>query len=94
MHILLPLYFQTARNLRIRLECEHSIDEDNKIGVVAEFHDETHLNSYLAKTNIPITELNPSYCMTESIAKRRYHRIEHLPAKILALEKDFNYFRG
>ena len=39
-------------------------------------------------------ELTPTYCMPQAWHKRVYSRIQDLPARILALEKDFNYFRA
>ena len=71
-----------------------NIDTDNSNGVMADFHDETHFNWYLAHTEINVTELNPSYCIPEAVHKRRYSKVDNLPVKIIALEKDFNYFRG
>lgn len=68
------------------------IQEDENNGVMAQWHDETIWNAYLIGKEFK--EMDCSYCMTQSIAKRRYHRIHHLPAKIIALEKNIEYFRG
>lgn len=63
------------------------IDIDNSNGVMAQWHDETHWNRLLIDSLYKLTELNPSYCMPQAWSKRVYSKIEHLPAKILALEK-------
>lgn len=81
------------RYIRAMLIMGYKIDLDNEAGVMAQWHDETHWNKYLVNCLNELTELNPSYCMPEAIAKRRYSRIENFPPKILALEKDLTYFR-
>lgn len=73
------------------LVMDSMVSEDERNGVMAQFHDETHWNKYLIGKSFH--ELDCSYCMCQSVAKRKYHRIEKFPAKILALEKDFSYFR-
>ncbi len=68
------------------------IDQDTANGVMAQWHDETMWNKYLHdKKGFKV--LDCSYCMPESFSKRRYHKIENMPIKILALEKELNYFR-
>lgn len=59
---------------------------DIATGIIPIWHDESVWNKYLISGNFE--ELDPSYCMPQSIAKRNYSRISHLPAKILALEKE------
>jgi histo-blood group ABO system transferase len=63
------------------------IDIDTKRGVTAIWHDESHWNKLLVDFGSGIHELNPSYCMPQAWSKRVYSKIQHLPAKILALEK-------
>ena len=59
------------------------IDQDDKNGIVAVWHDESHLNRYLSETFAldQLKTLTPSYCYPESW---------NLPfkKKILALDKN------
>ena len=68
------------------------IDIDLKAGVMPVFHDESILNKFLISREYK--ELSCAYCIPEAMYKRRYSKIEHIKPKILALEKDFNYFRN
>lgn len=79
--------------LKVIKKLAANIDIDTANGLMADYHDETHWNHFLATTFLPIHELTPEYCMPQAWAKRVYSKIQHLPAKILALEKDFNYYR-
>lgn len=74
------------------LVLDSMIDEDERNGVMAEFHDESHWNKYLIGKKIH--ELDCSFCMCQAWSKRVYHKIHMMPAKILAMEKDFEYFRS
>jgi len=73
------------------IELDAAINADEARGIMAEYHDESHWNKWLTVNRK--TVLDSSYCMAESIAKRNYWKISHLKPIILALEKDFNYFR-
>ena len=73
------------------LSMKQWIDIDLKAGVMPIFHDESIWNKYLTINDHK--ELDCSYCIPEAIAKRRYSRIDNIHPLILALEKDFNYFR-
>jgi len=68
------------------------IDTDLSNGIMPIWHDESAWNKYLVLHKH--VELTPSYCMPEARGKREYCKVGDLPAKILALEKNFNYFRG
>lgn len=74
------------------LVLDSMIQEDERNGVMAEFHDESHWNKYLIGKEV--TEMDCSYCMPQSIAKRNYHKIQKFPARILALEKNFEEYRS
>lgn len=68
-----------------------SITRDEKFGVMATWHDESHLNHYLYN-NPPAKILDPSYCYPENAGphytdKWKLHGYFGLQPKILALEK-------
>jgi len=71
-------YLQMCRKLK------DNIDADDKIGVLAEWHDESHYNKYMADKSPKI--LTPAYCYPESW---------NLPfeKKLLALDKDHALYR-
>jgi hypothetical protein len=84
---------ETKTYLDMMFKLRDNINIDTANGVMADYHDETHLNHFMAYCE-DYKELNPSYCLPQAWAKRVYSKISYLPAKILALEKDFNYFRN
>ncbi len=55
----------SSRFLEMSREILSCIDEDSSKGIVAEWHDESHMNRYM-KDNPPTVELSPSYCYPES----------------------------
>ena len=59
------------------------IDEDLEAGIMAIFHDESHLNWYQAKNQLPL--LNPEYCFDSS-----YRQLEGLVPQIVAVDKNSN----
>jgi hypothetical protein len=63
------------------------VDEDLARGVVARWHDESHLNRYLA--DHPPHGLTPAYCYPE----RGYPHLASLSPVLLALEKDHRALR-
>lgn len=82
--------------LRMASAIKSAIEADKDKGIIAAFHDESHLNRYL-NDNKPALVLGPSYCYPEvalpgkSEAMRQHFvghvwKQEHTP-KILALEK-------
>lgn len=70
------------------------IDEDEKNGVVAVYHDESFLNKLVGDIVTDAYWLNPSYMMVEEPEKRLLWRIDHLKPKILALKKDHGSIRN
>jgi len=85
--------FQGGKNyLSAVKEMKAMIDKDRANDIMPIFHDESAWNKYLLGKEY--LELTPTYCMPQAWSKRVYSRIQDLPAKILALEKDFNYFRA
>lgn len=65
-----------------------AIDEDLANGVIAVWHDESHLNRYMCGRNPK--RLSPAYCYPES----GYRHLRHLDPVIVALDKDHAYFRS
>jgi hypothetical protein len=65
-----------------------AIDEDLHNGIVAVWHDESHLNRYLCGRTPKV--LSPSYSYPES----GYRHLRHLKPIIVALDKNHAYFRS
>ena len=81
--------FQGGRRLpylRMSAELDKRIDTDEARGVMAEWHDETHLNWYLQMKAKNVKTLNPAYCYPESW---------NIPfsRKLLALDKNHKAIR-
>lgn len=57
------------------------VDTDYQSGVIARFHDESHINWYAA--NYECKMLTPSYCFDET-----YKNLKELPMKIIAVDKN------
>lgn len=74
---------------------DEKITWDESLGVMAEYHDESHANAYLKNEyNGEVLYLDPSYCMVEQMELRRLWNIIDLPARIVALAKDHNSIRS
>jgi histo-blood group ABO system transferase len=87
---------KTDSFLRMASTIKSAVDEDSKNGIIATFHDESHLNRYLID-NKPALVLGPAYCFPEVAQEGRSDAMRdhfvghvwkeaHVP-KILALEK-------
>lgn len=70
--------------LKMASELEYNITMDERRGVMAEYHDETHLNHYLAIRKPHV--LTPSMCFPETWEMP-------FKKKLLALDKDHNAMR-
>lgn len=71
-----------------------NISDDEKRGVMAEYHDESHMNLYIKKYYLgKIKYLDPSYCLVEQKELRLAWGISHLPERIIALAKDHKSIR-
>lgn len=68
------------------------IDEDERNGVMAEWHDEQHFNRYLSECK-GYKELSPAYCMVEQQELREKWGVGKIEPKIIALAKDHNEIR-
>ena len=70
------------------------ITADRAAGVVARWHDESHLNRYLID-HPPTVELSPAYCYPEEwLAAGPPHAFEPPDPRIIALAKDHAALRG
>lgn len=79
---------------RLMKRLSKNIDEDERNGgVMAEWHDETHLNAAISEMRY-YTALQPSYCMVEQHGLRKRWGIDHIPAIIVALAKNHNEIRS
>ena len=76
----------TTEYLRMCATISSRINSDYERGVIAVWHDESHLNRYLID-NTPTKILDPTYCWPEQVARPT-------GAKLLALEKNHNAIRS
>lgn len=95
--------FQGAQADKYLQICEllaAGIDQDSNNNIMAIYHDETFFNWFLnygISVHFPewkLIELLPSYCMPPSLHQRQMWQIDHLPAKILCLDKNHNEIRS
>jgi hypothetical protein len=69
------------------------IDEDEKTGNRATWHDESYYNALLAYSHNVFTILDQSYCMVQETEKRKAWGIDHFEPKIIALSKDHKHYQ-
>lgn len=81
----------TESYLNLCKSLSHNISEDEKKGVMAEWHDESHFNAYMG-SKTPKTLL-PEYCMVEQENLRVLWGINDFVPKIIALSKDHKKLR-
>ncbi len=74
------------RWLQMAREIRGWIDKDLENGIIAAWHDESHLNKYLTG-NPPTVELDTSYCYQEELDMP-------FPRRLVALKKDHDKVRG
>lgn len=73
---------------------------DEEAGILAEHNDESHFNHWLNKAmeevhpEWKLTELDSSYCNVPRMEQRQMWGIDHLPAIIIALDKDHAAMRS
>ena len=68
----------------------NNVNTDLENGVVALWHDESHMNRYLL-TNPPTLDLDPTYCYAEEFIGTDY---PFSPGKIIALKKNHAALRS
>lgn len=69
-----------------------NVNKDFETGIIAEWHDESHMNRYLLD-NPPTVELTPSYCYPEAVRFNPIGWNVPFEPKIVALEKNHNKVR-
>jgi len=62
-------------------EISKRVDEDGRSGIVAVWHDESHLNAYLSENKDNVKTMTPAYCYAENL-NLPFHK------KIIALVKN------
>ena len=70
-----------------------NVEKDFENGLVAVWHDESHMNRYLIN-NPPTIELTPSYCYPEAARINPGGWNVPFDAKIVALEKNHSEVRS
>jgi histo-blood group ABO system transferase len=74
------------RYLAMAKEIKGWIDQDMAKGIIAVWHDESHMNKYLA-SHPPTIELSPAYCYQEEATLP-------FPRKLVALKKNHSEWRS
>ena len=74
------------------------VTKDLEKGVIAEWHDESHLNRYLIDNPADVT-LSPNYCFDEQFLNKKVYLSEDKPypyqePKIVALKKNYAELRS
>jgi hypothetical protein len=72
--------------------CSEMIDLNLSKGIIAQYHDETHLNWYFRKYK-PTKILSPSYCYPDDFFAKRWALHKKFRKKILCLEKPHALYR-
>lgn len=74
---------------------QFNIEKDEELGIMAEYHDESHLNAYLKNEYKGLTlYLMPDYCMVEQTNLRKKWNINFLEPKVIALAKNHAEIRS
>jgi histo-blood group ABO system transferase len=76
---------RAKRFLEMSEQIKGWIDQDLSKGIVAVWHDESHMNKYMAG-NTPTIELSPAYCYQEEVKMP-------FPRKLVALKKNHDEWR-
>ncbi len=71
-----------------------NISEDEKNGVMAEWHDETHWNKYISEGRSEVKILSPAYCMPETRTTQELWGLSEFVPKIIALNKNHAEMRS
>lgn len=83
---------RTESYYKLMIQMRDNIEQDEAIGVRAEWNDEAHLNKVLSEMS-DFKILDSSYMMVEQPHLRKAWRLEHLKPRILALAKDHDSIR-
>lgn len=82
---------ETKAYLSACKEMADNIALDESRGIMAEWHDESHLNKYICNRKHKL--LTPEYCMIPEQSVREKYGIAHFTSRIIALTKDHEELR-
>jgi histo-blood group ABO system transferase len=77
------------RYLKMAKTIRSWVDEDERKGIIAKWHDESHMNRYLYE-NPPTVILSPAYCFPEA----PWASSLPFPRKLVALDKNHAEMRS
>lgn len=83
---------ETKAFLDMSKQLSENIEKDDSVGVMAEWHDESHLNCYMSTRSPKL--LTPDYCMVEEQHLREQWGINNFAPKIIALKKNHEEIRN
>jgi hypothetical protein len=72
-----------------------NVDKDLENNVIADWHDESHLNMFFLENQNLLLTIHPGYAMPELVEdheKKYYKCLDSLPKKMIHLQKDSQYF--
>jgi hypothetical protein len=80
---------KSSQVIRMIEELDRRIDQDDKNGVIARWHDESHMNKYFIERNSSVLTLHPGFAQPET----GYDHIRHnFPTKMIHLSKNDGIF--
>jgi len=86
---------RTEEFLEMAKVLSKNIEDDSRRGVMAEYHDESHMNAYIKNVyNGTVLYLTPSYCLVQQKHLREAWGISGLKPVIVALSKNHSEIRS
>lgn len=81
---------ETDTYLQMCNQIKNCIDSDDSKGLVARWHDESHLNRYFTSNLNLVKTMNPSYCYSRSLC----HGNPYVTPRLVALDKNHEEVRS